>query len=176
MTFSFLVIIRQYLIIFFSFFSYPIIATKCIQVVSEYSQKAIEKLNGMLLNDKQKYVGHFLQKQERKLAVDKTRFSNVFVMNLSESTTEEDLRKICGEFGTITSVVVMRDEYGKPKCFGFINFENAEDAAKSAKSDEALSGQKFDGKEWYVGKAQKKTEREQELKLHFEQNVKEAGC
>ena len=138
----------------------------------EAAQKAIEKLNGMLLNDKQVYVGPFLRKQERELAVDKTRFTNVFVKNLSESTTEEDLGKTFGEFGTITSVAVMRDEDGKSKCFGFINFENAEDAAKSV---EALNGQKFDNKEWYVGKAQKKSEREQELKLRFEQSVKEAA-
>jgi len=52
-----------------------------------------------------------------------------------------------------------------------VNFENAEDAAKAV---DALNGQKFDDKEWYVGKAQKKTEREQELKQKFEQTMKEA--
>lgn len=138
----------------------------------EAAQKAIEKLNGMLLNDKQVYVGPFLRKQERDLAVDKTRFTNVFVKNLSESTTEEDLRNVFGEFGALTSVAVMRDEDGKSRCFGFINFEDADDAAKSV---EALNGQKFDNKEWYVGKAQKKSEREQELKTRFEQSVKEAA-
>lgn len=138
----------------------------------EAGQRAIEKLNGMLLNDKQVYVGPFLRKQERDLAVDKSRFTNVFVKNLSESTTEEELNKVFGEFGTITSVAVMRDEDGKSKCFGFINFENAEDAAKAV---EALNGHQFDNKEWYVGKAQKKYEREQELKNRFEQSVKEAA-
>ncbi|RVX15927.1 Polyadenylate-binding protein 4 [Vitis vinifera] len=67
--------------------------------------------------------------------------------------TEEDLTRIFGEFGPITSVVVMRDGDGKSKCFGFVNFENVDDAAMSV---EALNGQKFDDKEWYVGKAQKK--------------------
>ncbi|KAM7470648.1 hypothetical protein LguiA_008831 [Lonicera macranthoides] len=137
----------------------------------EAAQTAIEKLNGMLLNDKQVYVGPFLRKQEREMAVDKTKFTNVYVKNLSESTTEEDLKKAFGEFGPITSVVVMRDGDGKSKCFGFVNFEDAEDAARSV---EALNGQKFDQKEWYVGKAQKKSEREQALKGQFEQTVKEA--
>ncbi|MFS7987149.1 putative RNA-binding domain superfamily [Helianthus anomalus] len=49
------------------------------------------KLNGMLLKYKQVYVSPFLRKQERKLAVDKTKFTNVFVKNLSESISDEDL-------------------------------------------------------------------------------------
>ncbi|XP_076940658.1 polyadenylate-binding protein 2-like [Bidens hawaiensis] len=137
----------------------------------ESAQQAIEKLNGMLLNDKQVYVGPFLRKQERELAVDKSKFTNVFVKNLSESTTDEDLNKAFSEYGTITSAVVMKEADGKSKCFGFVNFENADDAAKAV---EGLNGKKFDEKEWYVGKAQKKTEREQELKQRFEQSMKEA--
>lgn len=138
----------------------------------ESAQRAIEKLNGMLLNDKQVYVGPFLRKQEREIAVDKTKFNNVFVKNLSETTTEEDLKKSFGEFGSITSVVVMRDGDGKSKCFGFVNFEASEDAARAV---EALNGKKIDDKEWYVGKAQKKSERETELKLRFEQSMREAA-
>ncbi|KAJ0522423.1 hypothetical protein HanIR_Chr10g0482481 [Helianthus annuus] len=137
----------------------------------ESAQQAIEKLNGMLLNDKQVYVGPFLRKQEREQAVDKAKFTNVFVKNLSESTTDDDLTKAFSEYGTITSAVVMKDADGKSKGFGFVNFENADDAAKAV---EGLNGQKFDEKEWYVGKAQKKTDREQELKQKFEQNMKEA--
>ncbi|XP_071726200.1 polyadenylate-binding protein 2-like [Rutidosis leptorrhynchoides] len=137
----------------------------------EAAQKAIEQLNGMLLNDKQVFVGHFLRKQERDLAVDKTKFTNIYVKNLSETTTDEELNKVFSEYGSVTSAVVMRDADGNSKGFGFVNFENAEDAAKAV---DALNGQKFDNKEWYVGKAQKKHEREQELKQRFEQSVKEA--
>lgn len=136
----------------------------------ESAQKAIEKLNGMLLNDKQVFVGPFLRKQERDSFTANSKFNNVFVKNLSESTTDEDLKKIFGEFGIITSAVVMRDAEGKSKCFGFVNFENTDDAARAV---EELNGKKFDEKEWYVGKAQKKSERENELKLKFEQTVKE---
>uniref|UniRef100_A0A2P2MLN2 Polyadenylate-binding protein n=1 Tax=Rhizophora mucronata TaxID=61149 RepID=A0A2P2MLN2_RHIMU len=138
----------------------------------ESAQKAIEKLNGMLLNDKQVYVGPFLRKQERETVIDKTKFNNVFIKNLSETTTEEDLKNFFGEFGAITSAVVMRDEDGKSRCFGFVNYEDADDAARAV---EALNGKKFDDKEWYVGKAQKKSEREIELKLRFEQSMKEAA-
>ncbi|KAL6503206.1 poly(A) binding protein Pab2 [Orobanche hederae] len=137
----------------------------------EAAQNAIDKLNGMLINDKQVFVGHFLRKQERDTAIVKTKFNNVFVKNLAESTTDEDLKNIFGEYGTITSSVVMRDADGKSKCFGFVNFENADAAAKAV---EALNGKKFDEKEWYVGKAQKKSEREQELKSRFEQTTRES--
>ncbi|XWS25582.1 hypothetical protein CRYUN_Cryun27aG0080500 [Craigia yunnanensis] len=138
----------------------------------ESAQNAIDKLNGMLINDKQVYVGYFLRKQERETALNKTKFNNVYVKNLSESTTDEDLKTIFGEYGEITSAVVMRDADGKSKCFGFVNFENADDAVKAV---EALNGKKFEEKEWYVGKAQKKSEREHELKARFEKTLKEAA-
>ncbi|KAM4117886.1 hypothetical protein ACJW30_02G160500 [Castanea mollissima] len=136
----------------------------------ESAKSAIEKLNGMLLNDKQVFVGPFLRKQERDSGTDKVKFNNVYVKNLSESTTEGDLQKTFGEYGTITSVVVMRDGDGKSKCFGFVNFENSDDAALAV---DALNGKKDDDKEWYVGKAQKKSERENELKGRIEQNLRE---
>ncbi|KAM0034868.1 hypothetical protein Hdeb2414_s0015g00439811 [Helianthus debilis subsp. tardiflorus] len=137
----------------------------------EAAQTAIDKLNGMLINDKQVYVGHFLRKQERDSSLSNPKFNNVYVKNISESTTDEDLKKIFGEYGTITSAVVMRDADGKSKCFGFVNFENPDDAANAV---EALNGKKIDEKEWYVGKAKKKSERELELKSRFEQTAKEA--
>ena len=136
----------------------------------ESAQNAIEKLNGMLLNDKQVFVGPFVRREEREFSAEKAKFNNVYIKNLSETTSEEELKKIFGEYGTITSVVVMRDGEGKSKCFGFVNFENTDDAARSV---EALNGKKFDDKEWYVGKAKKKAEREMELKGRFEQSVKE---
>ncbi|XP_051124548.1 polyadenylate-binding protein 2-like [Andrographis paniculata] len=135
----------------------------------EAAQSAIDRLNGMLINDKQVYVGHFHRKQERETAINETKFNNVYVKNLSESTTDDDLKRIFGEYGKVTSGVVMRDGGGKSKCFGFINFEIADDAAKAV---EALNGKKFDEKEWYVRKALKKPEREQELQ---NQTAREAG-
>ncbi|GMH31398.1 hypothetical protein Nepgr_033241 [Nepenthes gracilis] len=132
------------------------------------AENAIDKLNGMLSNDKQVYVGHFLYKQERESAVNKTKFNNVYVKNLFEATTNEDMRNI-------TSAVVMRDEDGRSKCLGFINYENADDAARDV---ETLNGKKcwghsvmLDDKEW----TQKKSERELELKGEFELSMKEAA-
>ncbi|KAH7429966.1 hypothetical protein KP509_09G075800 [Ceratopteris richardii] len=133
------------------------------------AQNVIEKVNGMVLCDKQVYVGPFIRRQAREKDSGNSRFNNVFVKNLSEITTDEDLRKIFGVHGTITSAVIMRDADGKSKCFGFVNFDRPEDAAKAVK---ALNGTIFNDKEWYVGRAQKKSEREVELKAKFEQDRK----
>ncbi|KAG9135209.1 hypothetical protein Leryth_013493 [Lithospermum erythrorhizon] len=138
----------------------------------ESAQSAIDKLNGMLMNDKQVYVGHFLRRHERESHMGNTKFNNVYVKNLSESVTDEEMKNMFEEYGTITSAVIMRDADGKSKCFGFVNFENADDAAKAV---DALNGKKIGEKELYVGKAQKKFEREQELKSKFEQSAKEAA-
>ncbi|KAI5014323.1 hypothetical protein ZWY2020_055713 [Hordeum vulgare] len=138
----------------------------------ESAQSAMKSLNGMLINDKPVYVGPFLRKQERDNSSDKAKFNNVFVKNLSESTTKEDLIKVFSEYGTITSAVVMIGMDGKSRCFGFVNFESPDDAARAV---EELNGKKINDKEWYVGRAQKKSEREMDLKRRFEQSMKDAA-
>ncbi|KAK8956271.1 Polyadenylate-binding protein 2 [Platanthera guangdongensis] len=97
-------------------------------------------------------------------------YVHVITLNMGEIHVyaEEDLAKIFGEYGRTTSIIVMRDLDGKSKCFGFVNFENPDDAATAVQE---LNGNKMEDKEWYVGRAQKKTEREQELKTRFEQSI-----
>ena len=59
-------------------------------------------------------------------------------------------------------VLLLQDENGRSRGFGFVNFEKP-DAAHDAV--EALSGKELaEGKELYVGRAQKKSEREASLK------------
>ncbi|XP_068647434.1 polyadenylate-binding protein 2-like [Aristolochia californica] len=133
----------------------------------EAAEHAIKQLNGMLINDKQVYVGLFVRRQERERANGSPKFTNVYVKNLSETTTDEDLQKSFGYYGPITSAVVMRDAHGNSRGFGFVNFENPEDAASAV---ENLNGKaSSDDKIWYVGRAQRKAEREAELKAKYEQ-------
>ncbi|KAL9248796.1 Polyadenylate-binding protein 2-like protein [Drosera capensis] len=136
----------------------------------EAALKAVETQNGTLLKDKQVFVGPFIRRQERE-SVYTNKFNNIYVKNLGDSTTDDDLKKFFGEIGIITSAVVMRDGDGKSKCFGFVSYENADDAVRAV---DALNGKKFDDKKWYVGRAQKKSEREHELKGKFEQSLKAA--
>jgi polyadenylate-binding protein len=126
----------------------------------------------MLINDKKVYVGPFVRKQDRENVSSNVKFSNVYVKNLAETVTDDELNEIFGKYGTITSVVVMRDSDGKSRCFGFVNFENVDDAAQAV---EELNGKVFNEKELYVGRAQKKSERETELKEKFEKNLQEVA-
>ncbi|KAK6792349.1 hypothetical protein RDI58_011430 [Solanum bulbocastanum] len=131
----------------------------------EAAQKAINRLNGMLINEKQVYVGFFIRGQERRGNVcDK--FTNVYVKNLPESTSDEDLKKLFEKYGTITSALVMTDSSGKSRGFGFVNFETWDAAASAV---EELNGHSLNEKVLYVGKAQKKSEREADLRAKFEQ-------
>lgn len=132
----------------------------------EAAQNAIKRLNGMLINDKKVYVGTFVRRQERNRGKGSSKFTNVYVKNLSESAADEDLKKMFEKFGAITSAIVMKDANGKSKCFGFVNFESPDSAAAAV---ENLNGSTLEDKVLYVGRAEKKTEREAELKAQFEQ-------
>ncbi|CAH9078465.1 unnamed protein product [Cuscuta europaea] len=132
----------------------------------EAANSAIKGLNGMLLNDKQVYVGHFIRRQERSGANGEEKFTNVYVKNLAETTSDEDLYNIFHKFGPITSSLVMKGANGKSKCFGFVNFEKPEDAASAVKE---LNGSSLNDNVLYVSRAQKKSEREAELRSKFEQ-------
>ncbi|KAE9603605.1 putative RNA recognition motif domain-containing protein [Lupinus albus] len=140
----------------------------------ESAQNAIDNFNGKLINDRQVSVTHFLPREDRKSvdSSDTSKFTNLYVKNLSDSLTEDELKIIFGEYGTITSALVMREVDGSSKCFGFVNFENPDSAAKAV---EALNGMKFDGKRWYVSKAVTKPDRELELKKIFDSVMKESA-
>ncbi|KAL1219671.1 Polyadenylate-binding protein 1 [Cardamine amara subsp. amara] len=91
-------------------------------------------------------------------------FTNVYVKNLAETATDADLKRIFGEFGEINSAVVMRDGKGKSRKFGFVNFEKAEAAVTAI---EKMNGTIVDEKELYVGRAQRKKTRLEDLMANF---------
>ena len=76
-------------------------------------EEAIEKVNGMEMNDKVVYVGPFQRRAER--GTTETKFNNVFVKNLGEEVTEEELRKVFESHGPVTSVMISKDKTGKSK-------------------------------------------------------------
>lgn len=59
----------------------------------------------------------------------------------------------------------MTGEDGKSKGYGFVSFESAEQAEAAV---EDLDGKDISGKRLFVGRAQKKAERQAELKRKFE--------
>lgn len=136
----------------------------------EGAQKAIDKVNGMLLNDKKVFVGKFLPREQRRRELGDTayKFTNVFVKNFGDKLDKEALEKLFGKYGEITSSALMTNEDGKSKGFGFVAFKNAEDANKAV---EALHEFPIEGSDLklYVGRAQKKEERKAELRKKFQQ-------
>ena len=68
---------------------------------------------------------------------------NIYVGNLSYSTTEDDLRAAFAEFGAVSSCSIITDKFsGQSKGFGFVEMDdNSEaDAAIKALNDKPLGG------------------------------------
>jgi len=133
----------------------------------EAANNAIQKVNGMLLNGKKVYVGRFIPRKEREqeLGEKAKRFTNVFIKNFGEELSEQDLTDMFAKYGKISSIKVMTGEDGKSKGFGFISFEESEQAEAAC---DDLDGKEMGGKTLFVGRAQKKAERQAELKRKFE--------
>eukprot|EP01114_Cavostelium_apophysatum_P003178 TRINITY_DN1294_c0_g1_i1.p1 TRINITY_DN1294_c0_g1~~TRINITY_DN1294_c0_g1_i1.p1 ORF type:complete len:608 (-),score=202.04 TRINITY_DN1294_c0_g1_i1:50-1873(-) len=131
----------------------------------ESADKACQKVNGMMLQGKKVFVGPFVPRKDRSQNGTGKKFTNIYINNLQESVTDEELQKMFEGFGTVKSCVIMKDDAGKSKGFGFINYENAEEAGKAV---DEMNGKDFNGKSLFVGRAQKKSEREGELRRKFE--------
>ncbi|KAF8197446.1 polyadenylate-binding protein [Pholiota molesta] len=134
----------------------------------EAADNAIKAVNGMLLNDKKVFVGHHISRKERQSKLDemKAQFTNLYVKNLDPEMSQEDFEKLFISFGSVTSALISVDEEGKSKGFGFVNFENHEEAQRAV---DTLHDTEINGRKLFVSRAQKKAEREEELRRSYEQ-------
>ncbi|XP_054466027.1 polyadenylate-binding protein 1-like [Anoplopoma fimbria] len=134
----------------------------------EAANRAIDTMNGMLLNDRKVFVGHFKSRKEREMefGTKAMKFTNVYIKNFGEDYTDEKLKEVFNEFGRTLSVRVMKDERGRSRGFGFVNYFNHEDAQKAV---DEMNGKDLNGKVIYAGRAQKRMERQGELKRKFDQ-------
>ncbi|ORY77340.1 hypothetical protein BCR37DRAFT_153204 [Protomyces lactucae-debilis] len=134
----------------------------------EAAAEAIKHVNGMLLNDKKVYVGAHVSQKERmsKSESMKQNFTNIYVKNVDLEVTEEEFNELFAKYGKVTSCALARDQDGASKGFGFVNYASHEDAAKAV---EELNDTEFKSKKLYVGRAQKKYEREEELRRSYQQ-------
>jgi RNA recognition motif-containing protein len=79
----------------------------------------------------------------------------LYVGNLPYNTTEEDLRNLFSQYGSVDSVAVITDrETGRSKGFGFVEFGNDSEARNAI---QALSGQEYGGRALTVNEARPKT-------------------
>ncbi|XP_049436200.1 embryonic polyadenylate-binding protein A-like isoform X2 [Epinephelus fuscoguttatus] len=134
----------------------------------EAANRAITTMNGMLLNDRKVFVGHFKSRKEREVefGTKALKFTNVYIKNFGEDYTDEKLKELFSAFGRTLSVRVMKDERGRSRGFGFVNYANHEDAQKAVNE---MNGKEINGKIIYAGRAQKRLERQGELKRKFDQ-------
>lgn len=81
---------------------------------------------------------------------------NIYVGNLSYSLTEEKLKDLFGQFGTVTSAKIIIDKMtNKSKGFGFVEMATAADAHAAISE---LNGKEIDGRQLRVSEARSREE------------------
>ena len=82
---------------------------------------------------------------------------NIYVGNLSFTTTEADLREAFQAFGEVSSCNVITDKYsGQSRGFGFVEMPNKDEAQKAMSG---MNGKDLKGRTLKVNEAKARTER-----------------
>jgi len=82
---------------------------------------------------------------------------NIYVGNLSFTTTDADIKEAFQAFGEVSSCNVIMDKYsGQSRGFGFVEMPNKEEAEKAIS---ALNGKDIKGRTLKVNEAKARTER-----------------
>ncbi len=80
---------------------------------------------------------------------------NLYVGNMSFSTTEDQLREVFSQYGTVTKVQLIMDrETGRPRGFAFVEMSDGADQAIAA-----LNGTQLDGRALTVNEAKPREDR-----------------
>lgn len=91
----------------------------------------------------------------------------MYVKNFPKEYKDEDLQELFQKFGNLTSVKIEYDNNNNSKCYGFVCFEDGENARNAINE---LNGKKINDIELYVNKFEKKSERTRKLKLELSKN------
>ena len=136
----------------------------------EDSISAVEHLNGTELGGKNIKI-NFLEKGRHR----QVKRNNIYVKEIPKKNfSDKELIALFSKYGKINSAIVLKDEKGESKGFGFVCFEKPEDAEVAQKE---MNGKKiFDNVEnkLYVSFALKKAERKEELIKMKEKLFKES--
>jgi RNA-binding proteins (RRM domain) len=82
--------------------------------------------------------------------------SKLYVGNMSFKTTEDELRSVFGQFGSVTDVYVAMDKMtGRPRGFAFVTMSTPEEAQLAA---EKMNGADLGGRALTVNEARPKEE------------------
>jgi polyadenylate-binding protein len=136
----------------------------------EDSASAIQHLNNTELGGKNIKI-NYLEKGRHHTV----KRNNIYVKEIPKKNfSDKELIELFNKFGKINSAIVLKDEKGESKGFGFVCFEKPEDAEKAQKE---MNGKKiFEDVEnkLYVSFALKKAERKEELIKMKEKLFKES--
>ncbi len=81
---------------------------------------------------------------------------DIFVGNISFSSTEDDLRNLFSEHGNVSSVKIIKDmETGRSRGFAFVTMPDESEANKAI---ESLNNNDFQGRTLKVNQSRPKTE------------------
>jgi RNA recognition motif-containing protein len=81
--------------------------------------------------------------------------NNLYVGNMSFSTTEDQLRELFSQYGTVSKVQVITDrETGRPRGFAFVEMSSGGDQAIAA-----VNGMQLDGRTLTVNEAKPREDR-----------------
>ena len=136
----------------------------------EDSVSAVEHLNNTELGGKKIKINYLERGRHHTV-----KRNNIYVKEIPKKNfSDKELIELFKKFGKINSAIVLKDEKGESKGFGFVCFEKPEDAENAQKE---MNGKKiFDDVEnkLYVSFALKKAERKEELIKMKEKLFKES--
>jgi polyadenylate-binding protein len=142
----------------------------------EEASKAVELGSSLEFNGVKLFCDRFQKRGERlamlgkayedrrREKVEKFKNLNLYVKNLDEDVDEAKLRDLFAPFGEVSSCVIMKDDKGTSRGFGFVCFANPDEAGKALND---LNGKVIGSKPLYVNRAQRKEERRVQLEHSF---------
>jgi len=81
---------------------------------------------------------------------------NIYVGNLSRSTTEDDLRNLFADYGEVSTVNILKDRYtNEPRGFGFVEMPGKDEALKAISE---LNGTELGGRSLTINEARPRTD------------------
>ncbi|KAG9126535.1 Protein phosphatase PP2A regulatory subunit B [Ceratobasidium sp. 392] len=143
---------------------------------AESAEAAIKAVNGMLLNDKQVFVGPFLsqglrfdilapglhspalgiQKRQSQIDEQKPQLTHLYVKNFDIEASEADFTKLFERFGAVSSAILKTDANSRSCGFGFVSYQKHEDAEKAINE---VNEKYYNGKRLHVSYALRRAER-----------------
>ena len=100
--------------------------------------------------------------------------AKLFVGNLSFQATEEDLRELFAQAGTVETVRIITDQFtGRPRGFGFVEMATKEEATKAV---EMLNGRLLRDRNLVVDEARPQPQRSSAGGPRGDRGPRPGGC